>query len=120
MTNSTDSTYRKAIIDDPDTTARLAQAGIYFGHGMLDKAEPLFRSIPKTFPKYHVAASGLFNVLWAKGKSQAKLEAMQLLDQFLEEADRTDSDVKQVVANFIKIKINLIQDGHWDIAENEK
>lgn len=105
--------FRQSILEEPELVAALAQASVYFSQGLYDKAEPLFRSIPKSFSKYHVAASGLFNLLWLKGTPESKQEAMQLVDEFLEEADRNDAEVKPVVANFLKIKIELLKTDSW-------
>jgi len=38
---------------------------------------------------------------------------MQLIDKFLAEADRNDAEIKPVVANFIKIKIELLKKDEW-------
>ncbi len=105
--------FKESIIEEPELVSALAQASVYFTQGVYDKAEPLFRSIPKTFSKYHVAVSGLFNLLWLKDTPESKREAMQLVDEFLEEADRDDPEVKPVVANFLKIKIELLKTDEW-------
>ena len=105
--------FKESIIEEPELVTALAQASVFFSQGILEKAEPLFRSIPKTFSKYHVAASGLFNLLWLKDTSESRMEAMQLIDDFLEEADREDEEIKPVVANFLKIKIDLLKKDEW-------
>ncbi len=112
---ATDDTYQQQIIEDPETTAILAQAGVYFASGLYRKAEPLFRQIPKSYPKYPVAATGLFNVLWARGTPEAQREAMQIIEDFLAEADREDPQARPVLANFIKIKIDLLRKGVWTL-----
>ena len=106
-------TFRQSILEEPELVSALAQASVYFTQGYYDKAEPLFRSIPKSFSKYHVAASGLFNLLWLKDTPESKQEAMQLVDEYLKEADRNDPEVKPVVANFLKIKIELLKTDDW-------
>ena len=105
--------FRQSIIDEPELVSALAKASLFFSQGLLDEAEPLFRSIPKSFSKYHVAASGLFNVLWMQGEESARHEAKLLIDEFLHEADREDPEVKPVVANFLKIKIELLKKDQW-------
>lgn len=105
--------FRESIIEEPELVSRLAKASVFFSQGVFDQAEPLFRSIPKSFSKYHVAVSGLFNLLWLKDTEESRIEAMQLLDEFLDEADRNDPEVKPVVANFLKIKIELLKKDAW-------
>jgi|GEM_PF-3833558 len=105
--------FKTSIIEEPDMVSTLAQASVFFSQGLLDKAEPMFRSIPKHFSKYHIAVSGLFNLLWLKGDPASQQEAMLLLDSFLEQADRNDAEVKPVVANFLKIKIDLLKKDQW-------
>jgi hypothetical protein len=105
--------FRESIIEEPEFVSALAQASVYFSQGIYDKAEPLFRSIPKSFSKYHIAVSGLFNLLWLQDTSNSKMEAMRLVDEFLEEADREDPEIKPVVANFLKIKIDLLKKDEW-------
>ncbi len=105
--------FRDSIIDEPEMLSALAQASVFFSQGMLDKAEPLFRSIPKDFSQYHIAVSGLFNLLWLREDPKSKEEAMHLIDEFLDEADRDNPEVKPVVANFLKIKIDLLKKDEW-------
>lgn len=105
--------FKESIIEEPNSLTALAQASVFFSQGVYDKAEPLFRSIPKSFSKYHIAVSGLFNLLWLKDTPASRAEAMRLLDEFLEEADREDPEVKPVVANFLKIKIELLKKDEW-------
>jgi hypothetical protein len=105
--------FKESIIEEPDLVTALAQASVFFSQGLLEKAEPLFRSIPKSFSKYHIAVSGLFNLLWLKDTDASKKEAMHLIDEFLDEADRYDPETKPVVANFLKIKIDLLQKDEW-------
>jgi len=105
--------FKESIIEEPEHVSALAQASVFFTQGLFDKAEPLFRSIPKSFSKYHIAVSGLFNLLWLKDTPSSKKEAMILIDEFLEEANREDEEVKPVVANFLKIKIDLLQKDEW-------
>lgn len=105
--------FKESIIEEPHSLTALAQASVFFSQGVYDKAEPLFRSIPKSFSKYHVAVSGLFNLLWLKDTPASRAEAMRLLDEFLEEADREDPEIKPVVANFLKIKIELLKKDEW-------
>lgn len=105
--------FKESIIEEPEHVAALAQASVFFTQGLFDKAEPLFRSIPKSFSKYHIAVSGLFNLLWLKDTAASKKEAMILINEFLEEANREDPEIKPVVANFLKIKIDLLQKDEW-------
>lgn len=105
--------FKESIIEEPRSLTALAQASVFFSQGVYEKAEPLFRSIPKSFSKYHIAVSGLFNLLWLKDTPASRAEAMRLLDEFLEEADREDPEVKPVVANFLKIKIELLKKDAW-------
>lgn len=105
--------FKESIIEEPELVSALAQASVFFSQGLLEKAEPLFRSIPKSFSKYHIAVSGLFNLLWLKDTTASKQEAMAILDEFLEEANRNDPEIKPVVANFLKIKIDLLQKDEW-------
>lgn len=105
--------FKESIIDEPEHVAALAQASVFFTQGLFDKAEPLFRSIPKSFSKYHIAVSGLFNLLWLKNTPSSKKEAMMLINEFLEEANRDDADIKPVIANFLKIKIELLKKDEW-------
>ena len=105
--------FKESIIEEPELVAALAQASVFFSQGLFDKAEPLFRSIPKTFSKYPVAVSGLFNVLWLRNNAHSRHEAMQLVDTFLQEANRQDPEFKPVVANFLKIKIELLKKDEW-------
>lgn len=105
--------FKDSIIEEPELVSALAQGSVFFSQGLLEKAEPLFRSIPKSFSKYHIAASGLFNLLWLKDDKESKKEAMILIDEFLNEADREDPEVKPVVANFLKIKIDLLKKDEW-------
>ena len=112
---SDQSAFIEEILYNPELVTQLTQAGLYFSHQHYDKAEPLFRSIPKSFPKYALAVLGLFNVLWAKNTRSARREAMQLVEQFLDEADRTDIESKPVVAHFLKIKIQLLRENLWDL-----
>jgi len=110
---NTGNSFKESIFEEPEFVSALAQASVFFTQGLLEKAEPLFRSIPKSFSKYHVAVSGLFNLLWLKNTPDSKREAMQLIDKFLVEADRNDAEIKPVVANFIKIKIELLKKDEW-------
>jgi len=105
--------FKNSIIEEPELVTALAQASVFFTQGLFDKAEPLFRSIPKTFSKYHVAVSGLFNLLWLRNDENSRKEAMQLIDAFLAEANRNDPEIKPVVANFLKIKIELLKKDEW-------
>lgn len=105
--------FQHSLVNDPDSMIALTKAGLLFSEGLFAKAEPLFRQIPIDHPQYHVAVSGLFNVLWAKGTAESKEEAQTLLDHFLSTADRSNPQIKPVVANFIKIKIDLLQKGEW-------
>lgn len=105
--------FKDSIIEEPELVAALAQASVFFSQGLFDKAEPLFRSIPKTFSKYHVAVSGLFNLLWLRNDQDSRHEAMRLVDTFLQEANRQDPEIKPVVANFLKIKIELLKKDAW-------
>jgi hypothetical protein len=110
---SVGNSFKESIFEEPESVSALAQASVFFTQGLLEKAEPLFRSIPKSFSKYHVAVSGLFNLLWLKNTPASKREAMQLIDVFLKEADRNDAEIKPVVANFLKIKIELLKNDEW-------
>lgn len=105
--------FKESIIEEPELVTALAQASVFFSQGLLEKAEPLFRSIPKEFSKYHIAVSGLFNLLWLKDTPESKHEAMEIIDEFLNEANREDPEIKPVVANFLKIKIELLKNDEW-------
>ncbi len=109
----TSNRFKDSIIEEPERVVALAQASVFLSQGLYDKAEPLFRSIPKSFSKYHVAVSGLFNALWLRNEKNSRLEAMRLVDTFLQEANRDNPEVKPVVANFLKIKIELLKKDEW-------
>lgn len=91
----------------------LAEAGLYFTQGKFEQAEPLFQQVLALHPLHPVASSGLFNVLWGIDSNDSKLAAQQVLNHFLKNANRDDLEVKPVAANFIKIKIGLLQKNEW-------
>lgn len=116
-TKSKHPSYKDSLITHPEMMTALAQGSLFLSQGLFDKAEPLLRSIPKDFAQYHVAVNGLFNLLWVKDTKETRLEAMQLINEFLEEADRENPDVKPVVVNFLKIKIDLLKQDEWFASE---
>lgn len=89
----------------------LMKAGIYLAAGDNDKAEYYFRRVPKDFPRYPLAVSGLFGILWERGTEAARAEAIALMNDFIETADRDDPNVKPVLYNFLRIKVGLLSAG---------
>lgn len=91
----------------------LAEAGLYFTQGKFEQAEPIFRQVLELQPLHPLASSGLFNVLWAMDTETSRLAAQEAINYFLNNANRDDVEVKPVAANFIKIKIGLLQKNEW-------
>jgi tetratricopeptide (TPR) repeat protein len=99
------------IAESPELVTHLVQAGLYLSAGQHEKAEALFRKIPKDFPRYPLAASGLFGILWERGTEASRAEAIALMNEFIETADRNYPQVKPVLLNFMRIKVGLLSAG---------
>ena len=91
----------------------LAEAGLYFTQGKFEQAEAGFEKVLALQPLHPVASSGLFNTRWAIDTDASKLTAQKVIENFLANANRDDSEVKPVAISFIKIKIGLLQKDEW-------
>ncbi len=91
----------------------LAEAGLYFTQGKFEQADSTFRKVLAIEPLHPVASSGLFNTLWALDTPPSILAAQEVIEHFLQHANRDDSEVKPVATHFIKIKISLLQKDEW-------
>ena len=91
----------------------LAEAGLYFTQGKFEQAEAAFEKVLELQPLHPVASSGLFNTLWSIDTGASKLTAQKVIENFLANANRDDSEIKPVAISFIKIKISLLQKDEW-------
>lgn len=97
--------------DYPDSViATFMLAGLYYTQELYNKAEPLYKKIPKDFPKYPTALISLFHILW---KKNSKKEAINLIKTSLDEADKNDPEWELVIQDFIEIKKELIEKEIW-------
>lgn len=99
------------VEQSPGPFQDLMKAGIYLAAGDNEKAEYYFRRVPKDFPRYPLAVSGLFGILWERGTEASRAEAIAIMNEFIETADRNDPHVKPVLYNFMRIKVGLLSAG---------
>lgn len=91
--------------------ATLMLGGLYFNQEKYNDAMPLFKTVIKEKPLEPKASIALFHCLWERNE---KLDGMQLIEMFIENADENDCKNSETIESFKSIKAELIEKSIWE------